>query len=747
MSDTKESSPRFASVILDDAIDQSLDYLIPPHLERLASPGIRVKVHVRNSERSGTILSIKSSTEISKVQSILELISETPFIAPDLFQLAEWMAKYYACSLRKVLKSILPPSIRGKVQYKEQLFVKSTLSQNALVTLCENLRNSYPLQAQIIDVLLKNPKGILLSELIEKSQTSRSPISTLIKKKVLLCHKIQIERSPLQTQEYFPTKSKRLNQEQQDALDAIQKDLSSAKFSPRLLYGVTGSGKTEVYLQAIEYALKLGKGVIFLVPEIALTSQTIEHLRSRFKEKLALLHHRLSDGERHDAWHQIRDGKIPIVIGARSSIFAPIPNLGLIIVDEEQESSYKQGEESPSYHARDVALMRAKLSGATIILGSATPSLETYHNALSSKYALNVLKQRADHALLPTVHIVDMKIECDKNKGFTLFSEKLIDGIKKRVAIGEQTILFLNRRGYHTSQMCTRCAHVIQCPNCDVSLTFHLSDNLLACHLCDYRLNAIPRCCPKCHAEGDLKFKGVGTELVEKTLHALFPEVRTLRLDADTTRHKGSHELLFKQFRAGKADVLIGTQMIAKGLHFPAVTLVGIINIDSTLQVPDFRASENVFQLITQVAGRSGRASIPGEVIIQTKMVDHPIIQLAARQQFEAFYSQEIEIRKLFSYPPFSYLIKCVLSGSDKGATLKEAHHLRETLIQRFPPSSEFLPVIPCGHAKINNQFRFQFLIKSEKRIGGQLTQDLRDHYRRQREFRLFIDIDPLSTY
>jgi primosomal protein N' (replication factor Y) len=456
----------------------------------------------------------------------------------------------------------------------------------------------------------------------------------------------------------------------------------------------------------------------------------------------------MSEGERHDAWHQIHQGKAPIVLGARSAIFCPMPNLGLIIVDEEQESSYKQSEEAPCYHGRDVAVMRGKLAKATVLLGSATPSFESYHNALKGKYTLSILKQRADHAQLPDLEIVDMREEFQRAKGFTLFSDSLIQGMKKRLEIGEQVILFLNRRGYHTSQMCSQCSHVIECPHCDVSLTFHLNANILACHLCDYRLSPPPRACPQCKSEEGLKFKGAGTEMVERALHAILPSIRTLRLDADTTRHKGSHEILFKQFRAGKADVLIGTQMIAKGLHFPSVTLVGILNADGNLQIPDFRASEHVFQLITQVSGRAGRGAMAGQVIIQTRMPDHPVIAAAAANEYEKFFQQELEMRKLFHYPPFSHLVKLTFSSSKETLCRMTAEEFRQKLVQRAPSACEFLPVVPCGHAKVKGQHRFQFLLKMEK-VGPLLASisALRQSFTQSSPVRLSIDIDPISTF
>jgi primosomal protein N' (replication factor Y) len=736
-----------AAVILDQALDKSLDYQIPEKFLGKIDIGMRVTVPVKNSLRCATVWEIKQSSACAYLKPIDAILSEKPYISSELCALAHWMAWYYCCPLRKVLKAILPSAIRNTARAKEQLFVQSALSPAELLAYCGQKRSQYPKQAEVIDVLLKHPKGLLLTVLLEKAKVGKSPVATLVKKKILTCSKIQIDRSALNEQEYFTTKRKTLNDAQQRALDHIKQDMDLQRFQTRLLHGVTGSGKTEVYLQAIEYALQLGKSVIFLIPEIALTSQTIERLKGRFEEKIAILHHRLSEGERFDTWHHIREGRCPIVVGARSAIFSPMPHLGLILVDEEHESSYKQSEDAFCYHARDVAVMRGKLAKAVVVLGSATPSIESYHNAQRGKYALDVLQVRADSATLPQVTLVDMRIEYTKARGFTLFSEKLLDSIKQRLERGEQTLLFLNRRGYHTARMCLKCNHALQCPQCDVALTFHLGTNLLACHLCDYHLTPLPRHCPKCQAEGDFKFKGAGTEMVERALHAIFPTVRTLRIDADTTRHKGSHDLLFKQFKAGKADVLIGTQMIAKGLHFPCVTLVGVLNADSSLQIPDFRSSETVFQLLTQVAGRSGRGHLAGEVIIQTQMPEHPIITLAKNQDFEGFYNEEIATRSHFNYPPFTHIAKLTFSGPHQAATLEHAVQLRQAFIAQLPSSFHVYPVVPCGHTRIKARFRFQFLIKAEN------LKPLLPHLAALRSqkapsgIQIAIDIDPLSTY
>jgi primosomal protein N' (replication factor Y) len=735
--------PCFASILLDVGVDKPLDYRVPDSLQNLCKPGIRVQVPVRGRPQRGTILALKASSEVASVQNILELLSERTAVSSELFQLAEWMAKYYSTPLRRVLKVMMPAPLRKNSQQKKQLFITSNLSRPELAKACEEIRRKSPVQAEVLDALLLHPKGLFLSELLEKAKTTNSPIKTLIKKKLLHAEPIFYERSPIDDQEVVPTKPKILREEQEISLSKITHSLEKNSFHAHLIYGVTGSGKTEIYLQAIDFALKQGKGVILLVPEIMLTSQTLERIQSRFSEKVALLHHRLSDGERHATWQKIQDGALRIVMGARSAVFSPVKNLGLIIIDEEHESSYKQNEEQPTYHARDIALMRGKLENATVVLGSATPSLESYHNALEKRFELSTLVKKNSSP----VHIVDMKAEFAKAKGFTLFSERLIDALKKRKSLGEQTILLLNRRGYHTSCLCTSCGEVAKCPNCSLSLTYHQSEEILSCHQCDFRSPPL-HACPKCKAEKTMKYKGAGTELVERSLHALLPDLRTLRLDADTTRHKGSHELIFQKFRSGKADVLIGTQMVAKGLHFPAVTLVGVLNADGALNIPDFRASEKSFQLLTQVAGRAGRGELEGEVIIQTHLPTHSTIGHAKNQDYISFFNEEIEARKLFGYPPFCHLARLVFSGTKEESTKEFAQLFRKELISHLPPSFQIMPVVPCGYPKIQERFRFQFLIKGTRSfLLSQKLQLVQQKLPLRGDMRLLIDIDPETTF
>jgi primosomal protein N' (replication factor Y) len=729
--------PLFAAVFVDVALDQLLDYAVPPHLADELRPGSRVKIPLKRQTCSGTIVHLKSESIFKKLQTIHSVEQHLP---PDLLQLGLWLSQYYCTPFFKIVALLLPPSIRKGMEEKRQLLVKSLLSRPELAKVCSQKRGA---QAKVLEILLKYPQGMLLTELLEKAASSRSPVDTLIKSDILSVAPITIDRTFALEHDFFPTKSKTLTPEQSAALEKIAASLNAHTFATHLLYGITGSGKTEIYLQAIEKALSQGKSALFLVPEIALTSQTVEQLRSRFQEKVAILHHRLSPGERRDTWHKIYDGSLALVVGPRSALFSPLKNLGLIVVDEEHDSAYKQTDETPCYHGRDAAVMRGKICQATVILGSATPSLESYANALKGKYTLSTLTIRTGSAQLPMVHIVDMSKEYEKAGGFTLFSDRLLTALKKRLEIGEQTLLFLNRRGFHTSAVCQLCSHTLKCPHCSISLTFHKEQNSLACHLCSYELAPV-RQCPACQANDSFKFKGIGTELVEKSLHALFPEVRTLRLDADTTRHKGSHDKLFKQFRAGKADVLIGTQMIAKGLHFPSVTLVGVLNTDTALQIPDFRASEQTFQLITQVAGRAGRSTLPGEVILQTQLPTHSTILFAAQLDYPAFFQEEIEMRKLFRFPPTCHFVKLTFSSKDEHAALSYAKEIHSLLIQKLPQDFELHPVVACGWAKIKDHFRFQCLAKG---VSPRPVTDIVKKIQRHPKVHLLIDVDPLSTF
>jgi len=732
-----------ASVIVDLGFNQPLDYQIPPHLQ--VSTGSQVEVLVRNKVCKGIVAKLKERSQFKKLSSIRKVVG--PLLDPDLFKFALWLSNYYSTPLRQVLQTMLPSCVRKDGSHKEQLFVRRLISKARMQKVCADLRQKHPAQAKILEVLLRGKEGMLLSELLEKSGVSKSPITTLEKKQLVALDKVQINRSGLIGEEYFKSEKKKLNPEQKEAFDQISQSIEAKEFHTHLLYGITGSGKTEIYLQLIERVLNEGGSALMLVPEIALTTQMIERFRSRFESKIALFHHRLSDGERFDQWHRIRQNKAQIVIGARSALFTPVQNLRLIIVDEEHEGAYKQ-EEGFRYHGRDVAVMRGMLCKSTVVLGSATPSLESMYNVKKGKYKLASLSKRVASAKLPEVFLVDMQRERMRTKGPSLFSSLLIEKIQKRLALGEQTILFLNRRGYHTTLVCNQCRHVFKCPSCDLALTFHRGESLLSCHLCDYRLSKPPTSCVDCHTEGTLKYRGIGTEKLEAAVHALFPEARTLRIDSDTTKHKGSLERLFHTFRTQKADILIGTQMVAKGLDFPAVTLVALMHSESGLSIPDFRASEKVFQLITQVAGRAGRGTLAGEVVVQTYLPDNATIKTACNQDYDTFFNEELQVRELFSYPPFSHMVKLTFSGKNGGLLQERACLVRTKLIDLLPKQYLAHPVTPCGYSKIKDNFRFQFLVRGDATapICHAINQ-LMASLGKEKEVKMMIDVDPISTF
>ncbi|MEX1012278.1 MAG: primosomal protein N' [Waddliaceae bacterium] len=742
-STTSKTAEKYATVIMDVGIEKCLDYHIPSEMQPLITPGVTVEVPLMGRTRSGIVRDIKEKSEFKTVKSILRVVSDEVKITPELFHLAEWISKYYCSPLGKIIKSILPAPVRKSGKHKMQAFISRGRSREELRELCLKLRQTNPKQAAALDPMLKVNKGLFLSELIEQSGVSKSPIETLIKNGFLKCEQVKVDRSPLDGEEYFRSGPKTLNEDQHSALEKIASSIADNRFETHLLYGITGSGKTEVYLQAIAKARANGKGVIILVPEIALTVQTVERFKSRFEESIAVLHHRLSAGERFDEWHKILRGEVQIVIGARSAIFSPIQNLGLIIVDEEHDNSYKQSDESPCYHARDVAVFRGYSAKATVILGSATPSLESFKNAKSGKYTLSILSKRAEVAKLPKVSIIDMKEEYEKADGNLLFANPLLKKIKERFEKGEQSILFLNRRGYHAFLICKSCSSTIQCQHCDVTLTFHKSERQLRCHICGHTQMPTAHC-PTCKAGDTLQYKGMGTERVERTLNALIPEIRTIRLDADTTRHKGSLQKLLRDFGTGKADVMIGTQMVAKGHHFPSVTLVGVLNPDAVLNLPDFRAQESIFQLITQVSGRAGRGEILGEVMIQTCQPDHPTLRFAAAQDYLAFYENEIQSREIFSYPPYSVIAKLTFSGKNEGFTFKSSDKFRREVLKKLPNTYQIHPALPSAYAKIKDNFRFQFIIRGPSAYCiSQALKEVKASSPPPSSIKLLIDINP----
>lgn len=704
--------PHIACVALERGFKETLDYLIPPQMQGLVQLGHIVKVPIQRQHEMGVVLALKHTSEFEKKLRCIEEIVEPDCPLPeDLLKLATWMSEYYACSLPRILQVMIPKSIRQPQQAPQApLFVTRKQSLETIAEKSSSLRAKHSSRSRVLDIMLKVKSGILLSELIERAETSASPIHTLVKDGIL-----DIQPMPdtldLSIHRYFTSNPKSLNNEQQVALEAIIKSLQTEKPDVHLLLGVTGSGKTEVYLQAIQKVLEGTGSCLLMVPEVALTAQTIDRIRARFDCPIAILHYRISPRERQKQWQSILSGQARIIIGARSSIFCPAPKLRLIIVDEEHEGSYKS-EESPHYHARDLAIQRANQHGATVILGSATPSLESYEKAISGQYHLLKLQERASLAKLPPVQIVDMLPEYEKS-GFTLFSNILLEELKNTLQRGEQALIFLNRRGYFTQIQCSGCGNAVSCPHCDVKLTFHKNDQKLVCHLCHYTSNT-PEKCPTCSKSGFLKFKGWGTEHVQAFLHRLLPDARSIRMDGDTTRHKGSLEQLLREFRTHKADILIGTQMIAKGHHFPGLTLVGVLNPDAELLLPDFRAGERLFQLLVQVFGRSGRSHLHGKVIVQTAQATAPLYRLAADHNYLAFAEQELQMRKIFEYPPFTHLIKVSVHGPTEQAVLLASNHLYQDLIKHLPKSCLISSPGDGAWRKIQDRWRQVFLIKTK---------------------------------
>jgi primosomal protein N' (replication factor Y) len=672
-----------ARISLEIALRKEFDYSIPAELAGKIEVGTRVQIPFGARKIFGTVTALAEESGHANLKPIFKVIGAQSLVTPKVLKLARWIGEYYCCAPETALKSVLPEAIRKEKEgWKKQLFVRALQLSGEFPKL--------PKRQQDVWNIIEERREILLAELLGLAETTAATVRKLEDRGLVEITSEISERDPYARETILPTQNIVLNPAQSVALKkittAMDKPLSTFNSQPStfLLHGVTGSGKTEIYLQALAHALEQGKGAIVLVPEISLTPQTVERFKARFSSGklqtlVAVLHSHLSAGERHDEWHKIRQGRARIVIGARSAIFAPVEPLGLIIVDEEHETSYKQ-EEAPRYHARDVAIMRGQMENAVVVLGSATPSLESFYNCKRGKFSLLELPERVDNQKMPHVRVVDMRQAAHKEKGTPLFSPQLKEAINQRLDRGEQTILFLNRRGYSTSLQCPKCGYVCNCPNCSLALTFHRQEQKLACHICGH-VEKVPLVCPneKCKNPA-IRFSGTGTQRVEETLAKLFPKARIQRMDADTMKRKDDYRKVLGDFRAGKIDILVGTQMIAKGLHFPNVTLVGIIYADLALHQPDFRAGERTFQLLTQVAGRAGRGDVEGEVFVQAFAPFHPAIQYARRHDFNGFYEQEIEFREQLKYPPVSRVALLTLKGRNEEKVKFSAEHLRKVL-------------------------------------------------------------------
>ncbi len=700
----------YAKVLLDDSGGRAFDYGVPEGLAAVV--GSRVRVPVRMRTLLGTIIALSETTEADGVRMISELVGDEPALSPGLIGLAQWMANYYCCPLEAAMKTVLPNVIRkAEVGHKVRLFAQ--LAREVSDEELAELEKKAPKQSDVVSVLRQAAKPIAVAELCEQCGVAHQTVQTMAKKGWLVVEPETVERDPFGKEQFVSSGKLELNDEQRTVFARVAAaiDGSVDAMKPFLLHGVTGSGKTEIYLQGIDRALELGMGAILLVPEISLTPQTVERFKSRFaatNHEVAVLHSHLSEGERHDEWHRIRSGKARIVIGARSAIFAPVEKLGIIIVDEEHENTYKQ-EEMPRYHGRDLAVLRGHLEKCVVVLGSATPSLESAYNAHIGKYELLQLTMRVDDQKMPFIRIVDMRLEAKKSS--PIISDPLAKAITSRLEKKEQVILFLNRRGFSTTLLCNKCGYVAECPNCSVSLTFHRAQNRIVCHMCGH-LAVAPTKCPDCKDPG-IKYSGTGTEKVEDTVQKFFPTAVVKRMDADVMQKKESYREALGAFRAGKIDILVGTQMIAKGLHFPNVTLVGIINADMGLHLPDFRASERTFQLLTQVAGRAGRGDVSGEVVVQSYTPFHPAIQFARHHDFAGFYEQEIEWREKMVQPPFTHFVLITVRSPHEERAKLSIETLHRRLKEVLPPGVTLGEPSPAPLEKSHGNFRFHLSLRS----------------------------------
>jgi len=666
--------------------------------------------------------------EIEDRDKILSELSKTAPLQAQILTILAWEGKMTIKNLKTRLNNKGIYSALSALESKGFITVSTEISPPLVKPVTDNIVRLNPIsdnemeaikkksakQAKVIEILTSNgDEIILLSHLAKLAGTTPGTIRNLAQKGLISLEEIEVFRDPLEGEFFDNTKNLELNSDQASALNEIVHSIEEGKNKVFLLYGVTASGKTEVYMQAIGKMLEKGKGSIVLVPEISLTPQTVFRFASRFGKRVTVLHSKMSPGERYDQWRRIKSGKADIVVGARSAVFAPIPNLGLIVIDEEHETSYKQ-DDTPRYHAREVAIKRAELVDAVVVLGTATPSLESFYKASQKEYHLLSLPIRIDNVRLPPVEVVDMRNELMQKNNRSIFSNSLRDAIEDRLAREEQVILFLNRRGFSTFVLCRECGYVAKCRNCDISLTYHSRGEVMVCHHCDFR-ERVPDLCPNCKGSYIRHF-GTGTQRVEEETHKLFPEASIERMDVDTTTKKGAYKRILEAFRDREIDILIGTQMIAKGLDFPNVTLVGVISADTTMNLPDFRAGERTFNLLTQVAGRSGRGKAGGEVIIQTYNPEHYSILAAQDHDYRGFYRQEIVNREEYSYPPFLHIARLLLRGKSESFTMKVAETL-ESILRSFQeahfPELNVIGPAPAALERIKGYYRWEILLKA----------------------------------
>jgi primosomal protein N' (replication factor Y) (superfamily II helicase) len=761
-----------AKVIVDVAaypVDRPFDYVIPQEWEELIDKGCRVKVPFGPRNVLGFVVDLTTETDVplNKIKPVAEILDLEPILTDEMLELANWLKFQTICYEIDALQVMLPGALRAKYekyvvlngeihqlsevlqpffekaskvnlkQFEKAdvlkpvkqaikaglLVIENEVKQKgqvkqvrkvqiAPITKLEEVEKTISSRAQkqknLVEWMKQHPEEIVSpDDICEANQITTAVLNSVIEKGAANFVQQEVYRDPF-TKDIERTNFLQLTSEQQLALEKISKAIDDKRSETFLLHGVTGSGKTEIYLQAIQQTIAQGKEAIVLVPEISLTPQMTERFKSRFGDLVAVMHSGLSVGEKYDEWRKVQQGKVKVCVGARSAIFAPFKNLGLIILDEEHESTYKQ-DDSPRYHARDVAIWRGNYYDCPVILGSATPALESYARAKKGVYTLLTLEHRAKNQALPTVHIVDMREQLQAGNR-SMFSEPLMEALKERLDKKEQTVLFLNRRGYSSFVLCRDCGTTVQCPNCDISLTYHRYQEKLKCHYCGYD-EYVPQTCPQCQSE-NIRYFGTGTQKVEEEIYKLFPEARVLRMDVDTTKQKGAHEKMLDAFGAGQADILLGTQMIAKGLDFPNITLVGVLSADTSLHLPDYRAAEKTFQLMTQVSGRAGRHEKQGEVFIQTYTPEHYAIELSKEQLYTPFYEREMHTRHIAGYPPYYYIALVQVAHEDVMMAAEYAERAAEYLRSNLSFQVSIIGPTTASISRLQNRYRYQCLIK-----------------------------------
>lgn len=733
-----------ATVLLPDRPLGELDYLVPDALCDQVEPGRRVRVPLGRGNRPvvGYCVRVEYRPVLGRrLKAIESVVDGRALLEPSMLRLTRWIAEYYLCDWGTVLETVLPAGVRVGARGRLTTFL--SVEPEVARRLAE--LKLPPKQAAVMKLLAESPAPLAPAQLARLARSTLAPITALRRKGLIRARSQRVESPPRGAEpRTIDSEAPPLNGDQSRALEAILAPLRAGRHETILLHGVTGSGKTEVYIQAIREVVSFGRQAIVLVPEISLTPQTVERFRRRFG-RVAVLHSHLSDAERHWHWQRIAEGEVGVIVGARSAVFAPAPQLGLIVVDEEHEASFKQ-ESAPRYDARRVALERTRNEGIPLVLGSATPSLESWHRTRRGESTMVEMPRRVLGRPLPAVATVDLRLEAAGGRPVGAISRPLDRAIGEALSDGGQVILLLNRRGFSTHIQCPACGHMVKCPDCDIALTHHRAQQIALCHYCDYQTPA-PGRCPEC-GFGGIRYAGLGTQRLEAEVRARYPGVACLRMDTDTMQGHGAHEQALGAFRSGEVRILLGTQMIAKGLDFPNVTLVGVVNADTALGLPDFRAAERTFQLVTQVAGRTGRGPKGGRVLVQTYCPDHPAIRAAVRHDYAAFAASELPLREALGYPPFSAMVRLVVRGPVEPVAAEAAAELGDRLRAAVAALSGARVVgpAPAPLARLRGMYRFH--IQAHHADGAALRQAAREAAAAVAwpdGVQWIIDVDPLD--